>query len=65
MKVIKRWGIWIVGGLILLGMMVVHFANIMRMPDALVMTIGICFGMYSLMFVESIIDEMVKNKKPK
>jgi hypothetical protein len=31
----------------------------------LILTIGICSGMYLLMFVDTIIAEMVKNKRPK
>jgi hypothetical protein len=60
-----RWCVWSLGGLVLLGMMVVHFSGLYKMPDYLVMTLGICFGMYMLMFVDTIIGEMVKIKRPK
>lgn len=51
------------GGLVLLGMMVLHYTGVLRMPDYMVMTVGICFGMYMLMFIDSVIGEMSKAKK--
>jgi ABC-type Fe3+-siderophore transport system permease subunit len=60
-----RWGVWSLGGLVLIGLMMLHFSHMWLMPDYLIMTIGICFGMYSLMFVDTIIGEMLKSKRPK
>jgi len=61
----SRWMVWVFIGMILLGLMILHFTNAWVMPDYLILTIGICFGMYALMFVDAIVGEMVKNKKPK
>jgi len=57
-----RWAVWTIGGLILLGLSVLHFAGIWQMPDYLLLTIGICTGMYFLMFADAIVGAMVSNK---
>jgi len=59
-----RWGVWTFGGLVLIGLMALHFFKLWNMPDYLILTIGICSGMYLLMFIDTIIGEMVKNKRP-
>lgn len=62
---VVRWGVWVIGGLILLGLATLHFTYAWRMPDYLILTIGICTGMYFLMFIDAIIGEMVKSKRVK
>lgn len=62
---IVRWGVWTFGGLLLIGLMALHFSHLWVMPDYLIMTIGICTGMYLLMFADTIIAEMIKSKRPK
>ena len=60
-----RWLVWSIGGLVLIGLMVLHFSKMWIMPDYLILTIGICFGMYLLMFLDTLTEEFVKNKRPK
>jgi ABC-type Fe3+-siderophore transport system permease subunit len=62
---VVRWGVWSLGGLVLIGLMTLHFSHMWTMPDYLILTIGLCFGMYFLMFVDTIIGEMAKSKKVK
>jgi len=57
-----RWLVWAIGGLLLLGLSTLHFIWVWRMPDYLLLTIGICTGMYFLMFADAIIGAMVSNK---
>ena len=58
-----RWLVWSVGGLVLIGLMVLHFSKMWIMPDYLILTIGICFGMYLLMFLDTLTEEFVKSKR--
>lgn len=60
-----RWLVWSTGGLVLIGLMMLHFTRIWVMPDYLILTIGICFGMYLLMFLDTLTEELVKFKRPK
>lgn len=61
----SRWMFWVFIGLILLGLLVLHFTKAWLLPDYVVLTVGICLGMYALLFVDAIVGEMVKNKKVK
>ena len=58
-----RWLVWSIGGLVLIGLMVLHFSKMWIMPDYLILTIGICFGMYLLMFLDTLTEEFVKSKR--
>jgi len=58
-----RWLVWSVGGLLLIGLIVLHFTRVWVMPDYLILTIGICFGMYLLMFLDTLTEEFVKSKR--
>ena len=58
-----RWMVWSVGGLVLIGLMVLHFSKMWIMPDYLILTIGICFGMYLLMFLDTLTEEFVKSRR--
>lgn len=60
-----RWTVWTTGGLILIGLMVAYFTHLWYMPDYLILTIGICSGMYLLMFLDALMEELIKNKRPK
>jgi len=65
LKKFKKWVVWSVGGLLLIGLMVLHFSRVWYMPDYLILTIGICSGMYLLMFLDALTEEMIKIKRPK
>ena len=58
-----RWLVWSIGGILLIGLMVLHFSKMWIMPDYLILTIGICFGMYLLMFLDTLTEEFVKSKR--
>ena len=58
-----RWLVWSIGGLLLIGLIVLHFTRVWFMPDYLILTIGICFGMYLLMFLDTLTEEFVKSKR--
>lgn len=58
-----RWLVWSIGGLLLIGLMVLHFSKLWFMPDYLILTIGICFGMYLLMFLDALTEELVRGKR--
>ena len=58
-----RWLVWSTGGVLLIGLMVLHFSKMWIMPDYLILTIGICFGMYLLMFLDKLTEEFVKSKR--
>jgi len=57
-----RWLVWSIGGVFLIGLMVLHFSRVWYMPDYLIITIGICFGMYLLMFIDAIVGQVIENK---
>jgi len=50
-------------GILLIGLMALHFTRIWFMPDYLILMIGICSGMYLLMFLDTLTEELIKNRK--
>lgn len=58
-----RWLVWSIGGLLLIGLMALHFSKLWFMPDYLILTIGICFGMYLLMFLDALTEELIRRKR--
>lgn len=60
-----RWIVWGLGGVILIGLMFAHFLGWWKMPDVLILTIGICSGMYLLMFLDAVTEELIRNKRSK
>jgi hypothetical protein len=58
-----KWVVWSIGGLVLMSLMWLHFSGGWVMPDYLILTIGICSGMYLLMFLDALTEELIGNKK--
>jgi ABC-type Fe3+-siderophore transport system permease subunit len=58
-----RWLVWSTGGILLIGLMILHFSKLWAMPDYLILTIGICSGMYLLMFLDALTEELIGNKR--
>lgn len=53
-----EWVVWLLVGLILLGLLVVHYANVIKLPDALLLLDAYCLGIFSVLYLGAIAQTM-------
>lgn len=60
---VTRWVTWGIGGAVLLGILVVNYCGLYKLPDYILLTVAFCFGMYFILLLDTIVAEIAKSKK--